>query len=184
MTFDKSTVKFSAYEGWGQTALKEYHYSQAVRVGDNIECSGQGEWLPSSVPPYPLPHSHSHPRVPSDRRHCLPAPSSASGKLTPSGGWDPQPPNAISEDVEAQIEQAFKNVELALKSAGGKGWSQVFRVRSYHLTLDDAAMDLMIANFRKWMPDHCPVWTCVEVTRLGIPGMKAEIEVVAHDPKN
>lgn len=119
----------------------------------------------------------------------LPAPSlspapPACSSTNPTGGWDPQPPNAISDNVEEQIEQAFKNVELALKSAGGKGWSQVFRVRSYHLVLDDAAMDLMIANFRKWMPDHCPVWTCVEVGRLGIPGMKAEIEVVAHDPKH
>lgn len=37
-----SQLTYYAYPGWGPTAQKELHYSQAVRVGDRIECSGQG----------------------------------------------------------------------------------------------------------------------------------------------
>jgi enamine deaminase RidA (YjgF/YER057c/UK114 family) len=70
-----------------------------------------------------------------------------------SGGWDPQT-KVIPEDINAQIDQAFENVELALKSAGGKGWSQVFRVNSYHIPMDDEALGAMVRNFKKWVPDH------------------------------
>lgn len=38
-------------------------------------------------------------------------------------------------------------------------------------------------EFKKWMPDHSPIWTCVGVQRLGEDDMRVEIEVVAHDPK-
>lgn len=68
-----------------------------------------------------------------------------------------------------------------LRDAGGKGWSQVFRVTSYHLPLNNEAMQAMIRNFKKWMPDHSPLWTCVGVTRLGRDDMRVEVEVVADD---
>lgn len=35
-------LTFTAYPGYGVEAQKQYHYSQAVRIGDRIECSGQG----------------------------------------------------------------------------------------------------------------------------------------------
>lgn len=105
--------------------------------------------------------------------------------LTPfpplSGGWNPQSGTFYLE-INAQIDQAFSNVELALKDAGGKGWSQVFRVNSYHVPLNGEAIEAMVRNFAKWMPDHKPIWTCVGVTRLGEDDMRVEIEVVAHDP--
>lgn len=41
----------------------------------------------------------------------------------------------------------------------------------------------MVRNFKKWMPDHQPLWTCVGVSRLGLDDMRVEIEVVAHDPE-
>lgn len=37
-----SNLTFTNYEGWGQFAHDNYGYSQAVRVGDRIEISGQG----------------------------------------------------------------------------------------------------------------------------------------------
>lgn len=73
------------------------------------------------------------------------------------------------------------NVDLCLKAAGGKGWSQVYRVNSYHVPINNEAMEAMIRNFKKWMPDHKAVWTTVGVTRLGEDDMRVEIEVVAHD---
>lgn len=40
----------------------------------------------------------------------------------------------------------------------------------------------MTRNFKKWMPDHQPIWTAVGVTRLGMDDMRVEIEVAAHVP--
>lgn len=36
--------QFYATPGYGETQLANLHYSQAVRVGDRIETSGQGGW--------------------------------------------------------------------------------------------------------------------------------------------
>lgn len=96
------------------------------------------------------------------------------------GGWKPEKMEFVRE-INAQIDQAFANVDLALRDAGGKGWSQVFRVNSYHVSINEETMDAMVRNFAKWMPDHCPLWTCVGVARLGEDDMWVEIEVSAHD---
>lgn len=111
----------------------------------------------------------------------VPGYSSVHQLLTPkTGGWNPET-KVIHREINAQIDQAFANVDLTLKDAGGKGWSQVFRVNSYHIPLNDEALEAMVRNFKKWMPDHQPIWTCVGVTRLGMDDMRVEIEVVAHD---
>ena len=99
-----------------------------------------------------------------------------------TGGWDPAT-GEIDREINAQIDRAFANVELNLRDAGGKGWEQVFRVNSYHVPLNNEAMEAMERNFRKYMPGHEPLWTCVGVSRLGEDDMRVEIEVVAHDPK-
>jgi hypothetical protein len=46
-----SHLKYYAYEGQGVRNRINFSYSQAVRVGDRIECSGQGRY-----------NLHSHPR--------------------------------------------------------------------------------------------------------------------------
>ncbi|KAF2195203.1 endoribonuclease L-PSP [Zopfia rhizophila CBS 207.26] len=132
-----SHLQYYAYKGQGEKNRKTYRYSQAVRIGDRIECAGQG-------------------------------------------GWDPDT-GVINTEINAQIDQAFANVDFCLKDAGGKGWSQVFRVNSYHVPLNDEAMTAMVRNFKRWMPEHEPIWTCVGVTRLGMDDMRVEVEVVAHD---
>ncbi|KAL2810251.1 Endoribonuclease L-PSP/chorismate mutase-like protein [Aspergillus granulosus] len=98
------------------------------------------------------------------------------------GGWDPIT-SEFAREINAQIDLAFANVERCLKDAGGKGWSQVYRVNSYHVPINNEALDAMVRNFKKYMPDHQPIWTCVGVTRLGEDDMRVEIEVVAHDPE-
>ena len=35
-------LSYHNYPGWGETVRQDLHYSQAVRIGDRIECSGQG----------------------------------------------------------------------------------------------------------------------------------------------
>ncbi|KAI5241793.1 hypothetical protein E4T42_07883 [Aureobasidium subglaciale] len=134
-----SHSRYYAYDGLGVTQQTKFHYSQAVRIGDRIECAGQG-------------------------------------------GWDPKTGD-FAKEINAQIDLAFQNVELNLRNAGGKGWSQVFRVNSYHVPLNNEALDAMVRNFKRYMPDHQPIWTCVGVSRLGEDDMRVEIEVVAHDPK-
>ncbi|ESZ98085.1 hypothetical protein SBOR_1541 [Sclerotinia borealis F-4128] len=39
-----SHLNYFSYEGYGQRSKQDLWYSQAVRVGDVIECSGQGGW--------------------------------------------------------------------------------------------------------------------------------------------
>ncbi|OAQ60567.1 L-PSP endoribonuclease family protein [Pochonia chlamydosporia 170] len=102
-------------------------------------------------------------------------------ELAGQGGWDPDT-GVIDEDLIAQIDLAFSNVDRALKDAGGKGWEQVFRVNSYHTTLNHEVLGAMVRNVEKWMPNHQPIWTCVGVNRLAEEDMRVEIEVSAHDP--
>ncbi|KAB8237156.1 RidA family protein [Aspergillus alliaceus] len=134
-----SHLTYYDYPGVGERNRQNFKYSQAVRINDRIECSGQG-------------------------------------------GWDPNT-GVFYKEINAQIDQAFANVDLALKAAGGKGWEQVYRVNSYHVPINNEALVAMVRNFRKWVPDHEPIWTCVGVTRLGEDDMRVEIEVVAHVPK-
>jgi enamine deaminase RidA (YjgF/YER057c/UK114 family) len=98
------------------------------------------------------------------------------------GGWHADT-GVYEKEINAQIDLAFQNVDLALKTAGGKGWSQVFRVNSYHVPLNNEALEAMCRNFKKWMPDHQPIWTTIGVQRLGEDDMRVEIEVSAHDPE-
>ncbi|KAL5348129.1 hypothetical protein V498_10713 [Pseudogymnoascus sp. VKM F-4517 (FW-2822)] len=39
-----SHLTYTSYEGYGQRSKKNFWYSQAVRVGDVVECAGQGGW--------------------------------------------------------------------------------------------------------------------------------------------
>lgn len=81
------------------------------------------------------------------------------------------------------MDQAFRNIDLALKAAGGKGISQVYRITSYHPKACGNAMPTMKENLLRWFPDHKPIWTAVGVENLGLPEMMVEIEAVAYDPQ-
>ncbi|KAI0466864.1 putative L-PSP endoribonuclease family protein [Xylaria cf. heliscus] len=134
-------LKYYNYPGLGVESAKTYSYSQAARIGDTIQVSGQGGWNPNG------------------------------------------PLSSCSRDLPTQIDKAFENVELALKTAGGKGWSQVYSVKSYHVPLNNEALEIVSRNFRKWCPDHQPLWTAVGVQRLADDDMRIEIEVQAYDPE-
>ncbi len=116
----------------------ERHYSQAVRIGNRVEISGQG-------------------------------------------GWDDD--LNFPESLEAEIVQAFDNVEKVLAAAGA-GWSDVVHVNSYHVISEpdgtfDAHNDVMVAQFRKRMDERAPIWTEIGVPVLAAPGMRVEIRVTA-----
>ncbi|KAE8333579.1 L-PSP endoribonuclease family protein [Aspergillus sergii] len=130
-----SHLTYHSYEGVGKRNQEKYKYSQAVRIGDRIEC-----------------------------------------------GWNPVT-GEIHREVNAQIDQAFANVDMNLRHAEGKGWEQVFRVNSYHIPLDYEALEAMVRNLKMYVPNHEPIWTVLGVSRLAEEDMRVEIEVVAHDPK-
>ncbi|KAK4548015.1 hypothetical protein LTR36_010735 [Oleoguttula mirabilis] len=97
------------------------------------------------------------------------------------GGWDPEN-GALRATAVEQIDQAFANVALTLKTAGVKGgFTQVHSVKSYHVPLDNQAMEAMVRNLKHWMPEHKPIWTVIAVPRLALEDMKVEIDVVAFD---
>ncbi|KAF1362549.1 hypothetical protein EJ07DRAFT_107838 [Lizonia empirigonia] len=48
------------------------------------------------------------------------------------------------------------NAEYGLRDAGGKDWSQLFRVDWYLIAMDDGALEAM-TRFRNGMPDHRPI---------------------------
>ncbi|KAK5712256.1 hypothetical protein LTR17_018000 [Elasticomyces elasticus] len=95
------------------------------------------------------------------------------------GGWNPSS-GELSDELDKQIEQAFANVDLTLRTAGVEdGWKQVFSVKSYHVgEINEHLFEVMKTNMEKWMP-HKPIWTMMGVTALGLPAMKVEIDVVA-----
>ncbi len=128
--------EFFATPGYGETQLKNMHYSQAVRIGDRVETSGQG-------------------------------------------GWDDE--FNFPDDLEAEIVQAFENVERTLKTANAT-WADVVHVNSYHVLHDDTFEDhnrVMVEQFRKRMGERAPIWTESGVTALGHPKMRVEIRVTA-----
>lgn len=81
--------------------------------------------------------------------------------------------------LEEEIAIAFKNIETTLLTVDGSGWSEVYRVNSYHTQLTPEVMEVMVKNFRKYMPGHQPLWTATGAHQLAAPGMRIEIEVVA-----
>lgn len=78
-----------------------------------------------------------------------------------------------------QIEKAFQNVDAAVRGAGGKGWESVYKVRSYHVGLDEEALNASVATMKRWCPGHEPLWTVLGVKELAGPEYKVEIEVCA-----
>lgn len=129
-----SKAEFFVTPGCGEKLMERLYYSQAVKVGDRVEISGQG-------------------------------------------GWDDdlQTPASLVEEIE----QAFRNVERTLSTAGAH-WGHVIHVNSYHVGgFPPEVNETMTRLYRQYMPDHAPVWTQTGVEALGLPTMRIEIRVTA-----
>ncbi|MCC0806221.1 hypothetical protein FPV16_08345 [Methylobacterium sp. W2] len=125
---------FFVTPGYGERLRQALHYSQAVRIGDRVETSGQG-------------------------------------------GWDDE--LRIPPSLEDEIAQAFRNVERTLETAGAS-WSDVVHVNSYHVGgFPPQVNETMAMLYRRYMPDHAPIWTQLAVAALGLPDMRIEIRVTA-----
>ncbi|KFY42201.1 hypothetical protein V495_04637 [Pseudogymnoascus sp. VKM F-4514 (FW-929)] len=98
-------------------------------------------------------------------------------KCAGQGGWDAE--GTIVTGPERQVRQAMENVKKTLKAVDERlGWENVYSVKSYHLDLE-STFDMMTAEFKRLSPTLRPIWTCVQVGELGIPGMVVEVEVEA-----
>jgi enamine deaminase RidA (YjgF/YER057c/UK114 family) len=110
----------------------------------------------------------------------LPSPTGDIIQISGQGGWNRET-EAINPSWGPQIDQAFENVEVALKEAGGKGWSQVYNIHAYLAPLDmEEAGSHVVRNLQKYCPNHKPCLTAVGVEKLAFENMKIEIEVSAH----
>jgi 2-iminobutanoate/2-iminopropanoate deaminase len=79
-------------------------------------------------------------------------------------------------DMKAQAEQVFKNLEIALTSAGAK-FSDVVKMNSY---ITDMSKVQAVRDVRsKYFADATPASTFVQVAGLVRPELLLEIEVVA-----
>lgn len=96
------------------------------------------------------------------------------------GGWDEH--GNVASDLEKQIQIAFENSLKAIKDVDGRlEFEHIYAVRSYHLDMD-ASFDTMTSTFKKIFPNHRPIWTCIQIGKLGLEGMQVEIEVEAQIP--
>ena len=86
----------------------------------------------------------------------------------------------IPDKLDQEIDQAFENCDTNLKHAGGKGWSQVYKVVTYSRDIG-AQHERIVYNLKKWMPNHKAIWTELGVKELGAPKMNIEVEVEAYD---
>ncbi|CDM35768.1 unnamed protein product [Penicillium roqueforti FM164] len=55
--------------------------------------------------------------------------------------------------------RSFRERGLEHERRWKKGREHVYRVNSYHVPTNDK---VLVRNFKKCMPNHQPIWTCVE----------------------
>ncbi|KAK1728354.1 endoribonuclease L-PSP [Colletotrichum acutatum] len=131
-----ASAQFFNYPGT-ESNTEQYHYSQAVKIGNVVRTSGQG-------------------------------------------GWDEK--GNITTDLEKQIAIAFENALKALQAVHPRlNFKDIYAIRSYHLDMD-SSFDVMTTTFKKLFPNHRPIWTCIQIGKLGLEGMQVEIEVEALIP--
>lgn len=80
-------------------------------------------------------------------------------------------------DLQAQIEQVFKNLEIALKAEGAR-FDDVVKLNIYVIDMD-MSLPLVQKVRSKYIQKEPPASTLVGVTRLADPNSLVEIEAVA-----
>ncbi len=85
----------------------------------------------------------------------------------------------IADGFDAQAEQAFRNLERALKAAGSS-LRRVAKVTIYLTSMEN--FPKIVALRRKWFSAPYPADTIVEVSALYSPEAMIEIEAIAVAP--
>jgi 2-iminobutanoate/2-iminopropanoate deaminase len=82
-------------------------------------------------------------------------------------------------DMKAQAEQVFKNLEAALTAAGAK-FTDVVKMNTFITDMDGAAAVREVRAH--YFGETTPASTLVQVVKLARPGLMLEIEVIAAVP--
>ena len=81
------------------------------------------------------------------------------------------------DDMRAQSQRVFENIEAILKMAGGT-LENVVKITAY---LTDMSRYAEYNEVRgKFLKDHRPASTTVQVVALAFPGLLVEVEAIAH----
>ena len=90
---------------------------------------------------------------------------------------DPSGALVGADDMKAQSQRVFGNIEAILRMAGGT-LENVVKITAY---LTDMSRYGEYNEVRgKFMKDHLPASTTVQVVALAFPGLLVEVEAVAH----
>lgn len=81
------------------------------------------------------------------------------------------------DDVQAQCEQVFRNIEIALGAAGAS-WSHVVKMTYFLTDITDLA-DVRAVRDRHLDPAQLPASSLIQVAALVNPDFKIEIDAVA-----
>lgn len=93
------------------------------------------------------------------------------------GAADPATGELVSEDVEAQTEQVFKNLESILKAAGSD-LKHILRCGVFLADMDEFSK--MNAVYERMMDGHKPARTTVQAAALPMAGLRVEIDAIAY----
>ncbi len=83
-------------------------------------------------------------------------------------------------DPAAQAEQCWKNIELAVRSAGCT-LADIVKMTIFLKDIRHASAETAVRR-RLFAPDRLPVCTQVQVANLGFPELLMEIDVIAVRP--
>ncbi len=86
--------------------------------------------------------------------------------------------SVVSGAFAAQVEQAFANLETALR-AHGLSLSDVVQLRTYVVGLDFDALGAITQAIKGHWPDTPPTQTVLGVAALATPEIRFEVEAVA-----
>jgi 2-iminobutanoate/2-iminopropanoate deaminase len=106
------------------------------------------------------------------------SPATVAGNLVFVSGQAGRDPRTLQTpaDIEAQTEQALRNVEAILQAAGS---SLRHVLRCGVFLVDIGEFPRMNAVYARMFGDHRPARTTVEVSALPGPGLRVEIDAVA-----
>ncbi|PQA85666.1 RidA family protein [Hyphococcus luteus] len=96
--------------------------------------------------------------------------------LAGQGGFEAE--GALSSDFDEQARQAFRNIDLALNSAGAE-IEDIVRLTVFIVDYDEARMRAYHAVQYEAFGEHRPAATLIPVTKLAMPEMMIEIEATA-----
>lgn len=92
--------------------------------------------------------------------------------------YDEEGKIADPTNLEAQIEKAYSNVEIALKAVGG-GWSDVVKMVSYVVGYQPSHRALVSEVRSRFFTGMPPATTLIGVQSLALPEVLFEVDVTA-----